>query len=107
MSDEAPPQQKQPVEPAPQAATQKRARTSLSSLDSSAHSNQGMTFKECAECPMVVIPAGTFVLGSPTGGRARMIEGPQTNITFARPFAVSKFEVTVEQFTAFMDSADA
>ena len=33
-------------------------------------------------------------------------EGPQTEIKFARPFAVSKFEVTVDQFTAFMDQTE-
>ena len=67
-----------------------------------------MTFKECSDCPeMVVIPAGTFVLGSPKSESSRADdEGPQTQITFARPFAVSKFEVTVEQFTAFMDQTE-
>ncbi len=107
-SDEAPPQQKQPVEPAPQAATPKESAYVPLTLDQERALKPGMTFKECAECPeMVVIPAGTFVLGSPTSESSRADdEGPQTNITFARPFAVSKFEVTVEQFTAFMDNTE-
>jgi formylglycine-generating enzyme required for sulfatase activity len=44
---------------------------------------------------MIVIPAGSFMMGSPeseTGRRPR--EGPQHEVTIAKPFAASKFEVT-------------
>jgi formylglycine-generating enzyme required for sulfatase activity len=60
-------------------------------------------FRECADCPeMVVVPAGSFTMGSPKdeGGRNDN-EGPQHVVTIARPFAVGKLHVTVDQFAAF------
>jgi formylglycine-generating enzyme required for sulfatase activity len=59
--------------------------------------NPGQSFRECAQdCPdMIVIPAGSFTMGSPPAepGRAAN-EGPQHVVAIAKPFAVSKFEVT-------------
>jgi formylglycine-generating enzyme required for sulfatase activity len=57
----------------------------------------GASFRECAkECPeMIVIPAGDFMMGSPASEKARYDdEGPQHKVTIAKPFAVSKFDVT-------------
>jgi formylglycine-generating enzyme required for sulfatase activity len=52
---------------------------------------------------MVVVPAGSFTMGSPAVEPGRNSwEGPQHVVTFARPFAVGKFEVTVDQFAAFV-----
>ena len=84
----------------------------------------GAPFKECADCPeMVVMPAGTFVMGSPDGktaiigldgkpkpsvlapeedGRADD-EGPQHEVTIAKSLAVSKFEVTHDQWQLCVD----
>jgi formylglycine-generating enzyme required for sulfatase activity len=61
------------------------------------------TFRECDVCPeMVVVPTGSFTMGSPESEKARNSwEGPQHVVAFVRPFAVGKFEVTVEQFAAF------
>jgi formylglycine-generating enzyme required for sulfatase activity len=61
-------------------------------------------FKECTECPeMVVVPAGRFTMGSPNSEPGRHTdEGPQHVVTLARPFAVGRFHVTVEQFGAFV-----
>ncbi len=52
------------------------------------------------QCPeMVIIPAGTFMMGSPDTEVGRSPdEGPQHEVTIARPFAVSRFEVTAEQW---------
>ena len=61
------------------------------------------SFRECAkDCPeMVVIPAGSFTMGSPATEMGRFErEGPQHKVTIAKPFAVSKFEVTFEQWDA-------
>jgi len=63
----------------------------------------GATFRECAkDCPeMVVVPAGEFMMGSPANEKGRLVnEGPQHRVTIARPFAVSKFEVTFADWDA-------
>jgi formylglycine-generating enzyme required for sulfatase activity len=62
------------------------------------------SFRECDGCPeMVVVPAGSFTMGSPESEKGRNSwEGPQHVVTFARPFAVGKFEVTVDQLAAFV-----
>jgi formylglycine-generating enzyme required for sulfatase activity len=63
------------------------------------------SFKECDKCPeMVVVPAGSFTMGSPNSEKYRgKDEGPQHIVTFATPLAVGKFSVTVGQFAAFVD----
>ena len=62
----------------------------------------GETFKECATCPeMVVVPAGSFIMGSAATEAGRQAdEGPQHEVTIQRPFAVGRFEVTFDQFDA-------
>jgi formylglycine-generating enzyme required for sulfatase activity len=59
-------------------------------------------FRDCATCPeMVVIPAGSFTMGSPDDEPDRNAdEGPQRTVTIARPFAVGKFEVTFAEWDA-------
>jgi formylglycine-generating enzyme required for sulfatase activity len=54
------------------------------------------SFKDCADCPeMVVIPAGSFTMGSPLAEPGHQLtEAPQHKVTIAKPFAVSKFAVT-------------
>lgn len=67
----------------------------------------------CSYCPeMVVAPAGSFMMGSsdaeiralvqeyPVGASWWKSEGPQRQVTFSRPFAVGKFEVTFEEWDA-------
>jgi formylglycine-generating enzyme required for sulfatase activity len=66
-------------------------------------STPGSEFRECArECPvMVVIPAGRFVMGSPDHELDRRVsEGPHHEVIIRVPFAVSRFEVTFEQWDA-------
>jgi formylglycine-generating enzyme required for sulfatase activity len=59
-------------------------------------------FKDCANCPeLVVVPAGSFTMGSPASEPGRSTEeGPQHMVTIARPFAVSRFEVTFDEWDA-------
>jgi formylglycine-generating enzyme required for sulfatase activity len=49
---------------------------------------------------MIVIPAGSFPMGSPATEKDRYDEGPQHLVTIAKPFAVSKFEVTFADWDA-------
>ena len=54
---------------------------------------------------MVVIPAGSFMMGSPeTDNDARDDERPQHKVTIAKPFAVSRFEVTFAEWNTCIDA---
>ena len=45
----------------------------------------GRSFKECRNCPeMVVIPAGSFMMGSPAGEPERRENEPQHKVTISR-----------------------
>jgi formylglycine-generating enzyme required for sulfatase activity/uncharacterized protein YgiM (DUF1202 family) len=64
----------------------------------------GDTFKDCRECPeMVVIPAGSFRMGNLNGG-GDSNENPVHNVTIPRSFAVGKYEVTQAEWQAMMGS---
>jgi formylglycine-generating enzyme required for sulfatase activity len=57
-------------------------------------------FKDCADCPqMVVIPAGEFTMGAPTSEQGAGAE-TQHRVTIVTPFAVSKFEISFDQWDA-------
>ena len=63
------------------------------------------SFRECSSskyCPeMIVIPAGSFIMGSPASEIGRQPdEGPQHRVTITRPFAASKFDLTFDQWDA-------
>jgi len=67
----------------------------------------GDTFRECTHrqqnadyCPdMVVVPAGSFIMGSSRDEKGHETdEQPRHSVTIAKPFAVSKFEVTFDEW---------
>jgi formylglycine-generating enzyme required for sulfatase activity len=63
----------------------------------------GDSFRECAkDCPqMIIIPAGTFTMGAPATDQPRYDnEYPQHEVTIAKAFAVSKFDVTFADWDA-------
>ena len=63
----------------------------------------GSAFQDCANaCPvMIVIPAGTFMMGSPDGELDWEATGrPRHEVVIANAFAVSKFEVTYAEWDA-------
>lgn len=64
----------------------------------------GDTFKDCDACPsLVVIPKGSFEMGSPVWERHRSdAEGPVHTVTISKPFAMGMFEVTVTEFNTFV-----
>ena len=66
----------------------------------------GWAFRDCPECPeMVVVPAGSFMMGSPASEEGRWDdEGPVHRVTISELFAVGKYEVTRGEFGQFMDA---
>ena len=62
----------------------------------------GSVFRDCAECPeMVVVPAGSFRMGSPPGEENRYdSEGPVHRVEIRKAFAVGKHEVTFAEWDA-------
>ena len=61
-------------------------------------------FADCEHCPlMIAVPAGWFVMGSAaTEPGHNDTEGPM-QVTINYPFGVGRFEVTRDQFAAFID----
>jgi formylglycine-generating enzyme required for sulfatase activity len=52
----------------------------------------GEEFQDCDNCPkMVVVPAGSFTMGSPPSEKERgKYEGPQRSVTIPSPWASSR-----------------
>lgn len=64
---------------------------------------KGERFKDCAECPeLVVVPAGQFLMGSPSDEPEREAREDQIRVTIAKPFAIGAFAVTRGEFAAFV-----
>jgi formylglycine-generating enzyme required for sulfatase activity len=62
----------------------------------------GQSFRDCPECPeMAVIPAGSFMMGSPKSDIDSVEEElPSHKVTFSMPFAAGKFAVKFEEWDA-------
>jgi formylglycine-generating enzyme required for sulfatase activity len=60
------------------------------------------SFRECEQCPeMVVVPAGSFMMGSPATEPERVGDADmQHRVTFARQFSVGRFAVTFDEWDA-------
>ncbi len=67
----------------------------------------GTVFRDCEGCPeMVVIPPGSFTMGSLASEQARdSDEGPQHQVRIARAFAAGKYEATRGEFARFVQEA--
>jgi len=68
-------------------------------------------FQDCPTCPIMIdLPAGTFLMGTavadrltdPRTGKPATSDGPQHAVSINSGFAIGKYEVTVEQFAAFV-----
>ena len=79
--------------------------------DAAAGKKPGESFQDCADCQtMVVVPAGSFTMGSSAAERERegvpetfgSHEGPQVKVTIARPFAFATTETTKAQWARFV-----
>jgi formylglycine-generating enzyme required for sulfatase activity len=67
------------------------------------------SFRECAKhCPeMVVVPPGTFIMGVPSDEQGRVEnEIPQHEVTVGNTLAISKFEVTFDEWDACVAYGD-
>lgn len=70
----------------------------VTALTSAAAAQPGKTVRDCPSCPeLVVVPAGSFMMGSNKG---KPDEKPVHKVTIAKPFAVGKFEVTFAEWDA-------
>jgi formylglycine-generating enzyme required for sulfatase activity len=77
-----------------------RSASPLTAAEERALKSRG-SFRECADCPeMVVVPAGSFIMGSPGKLGLDLGEGPQRKVTIAQRFAMGKFEVTIAEWDA-------
>ena len=58
-------------------------------------------FRDCEHCPeMLPLPAGSFVMGRDRGD---LSERPAHKVTIARPFALARYETTVDQWQMCVD----
>jgi formylglycine-generating enzyme required for sulfatase activity len=75
----------------------------LSVQHNTAPSASNASFWDRSECPeMVVIPAGSFTIGSPATEKDRYVdEDPRRQVSIRR-FAIGKFDVTRAQWAGFV-----
>jgi formylglycine-generating enzyme required for sulfatase activity len=80
--------------------------TWVKSKDAAAELPPGTVFRDAADSPeMVVMPAGSFLMGSPESEPSRSDdEGPQHKVTIARPFAVGRYAVTFDEWDRCVDA---
>ena len=78
------------------------AEEAKASADRRAALRPGTVFRDCDACPeMVVVPTGSFMMGSPASEAGRFDdEGPQHRVTIDYPLAVGVYEVTFEEWDA-------
>ncbi|MBI6555330.1 formylglycine-generating enzyme family protein [Pseudomonas veronii] len=76
----------------------------LPNLAEAATPQPGKVFKDCKDCPeMVVLPAGTFTMGTPDDEVGREPdESPMHAVTFAKPFAMSRFQITAGEWDSYI-----
>src|SRR5262249_14134279 len=59
------------------------------------------SFRDCPSCPeMVVVPAGSFMMGSPSNEPGRFNDEEPVPVSIAEPFAVGKYAVTFDEWDA-------
>jgi|WetSurMetagenome_2_1015567.scaffolds.fasta_scaffold117903_2 formylglycine-generating enzyme required for sulfatase activity len=70
------------------------------------HQKAGTVFRDCPTCPeMVVIPPGSFIMGSPETEKGRDIDEIQHKVTITYWFAVGKYPITWNEWEACMRDA--
>lgn len=85
-----------PPTPRAQAVPPKPAAPAASAPPAAARA--GAEFRDCPACPvMVSVPAGSFVMGNNASDPS---EKPAHQVAIGAPFAIGKYEVTVQQWNA-------
>ena len=86
------------------AATTAASAADRPALPAAPSTEPGAKFRECADCPdMVVVPAGSFTMGSPDDEKGRFKnEGPQRRVAISRPFAMAIDVVTRGDYRRFV-----
>jgi formylglycine-generating enzyme required for sulfatase activity len=72
----------------------------------------GDAFRDCEHCPeMVPLPSGSFMMGAGRKQKQRLKyvqwAEPQHKVTIGYPFAIGRFEVTVDEFDAYVKETGA
>ena len=84
-----------PAAPAPSAAAPATA-------TATATTRAGAEIKDCPACPALMsVPAGSFMMGNNASDPS---EKPAHQVSIGAPFAIGKFEVTVQQWNACADA---
>jgi formylglycine-generating enzyme required for sulfatase activity len=103
----APPVTK-PVQPAASAkesaasAPAKAAPAATAAAPGPSKATVGAEIKDCAACPpLISLSPGSFTMGSNSSDPS---EKPAHQVTLAAPFAIGKYEVTVQQWNACADA---
>ena len=79
--------------------------TSYSTVQSGNKSDGPTYIKDCPDCPeLIVIPAGSFTMGSPETEEGRDPGEIQHHVTISKSFALGKNPVTKEEFKLFVSS---
>ena len=67
----------------------------------------GQRFRDCPECPeMVVVPSGSFLMGAPESEEDSQDDERPVHRVAVQSFAVGVYEVTVAEFSSFVDETD-
>jgi formylglycine-generating enzyme required for sulfatase activity len=61
------------------------------------------TFKNPVGMEFVLVPAGTFMMGSPTSEKSRRDDETQHRVTISKDFYLGKYEVTQEEYEKVME----
>jgi formylglycine-generating enzyme required for sulfatase activity len=98
-----PPAPVEPQMPSPAPSAPSRlAQPSAAAPSASDVGAGGQLFRDCPNCPvMTTIPAGATFIGSPASESGHdSTEEPRRKVTFARPFAIGRDEVTFAEWQA-------
>nr|WP_042886707.1 formylglycine-generating enzyme family protein [Cupriavidus necator] len=94
----SPPAAARPASPPaapPAAATSKPGAAAAGAVSTTLRAGE---IRDCPTCPVLVsLPAGSFTMGSNASDPA---EKPPHHVTIGQPFAIGRYEVTVEQWNA-------